>query len=366
MAKCWSFTASRDTLYRYSFNSSGLKSSLTNLGDGTTIHCWIPKTHKPDKPNLLLIHGFGANAMWQWSHLIGLFTSKFNLYVPDLLFFGESFTTRLDRSESFQAQCLGRVMMEVYKVRTLSLVGLSYGGFVGYSLAEQFEGLVERVVVCCAGVCLEEKDLKQGLFRVSDLDEAVSILLPQTPEKMKVLVRMSFVKPAKSLPSCFLRDFIDGAINRNMVESLTVSLFRVGYSITTVALDKLYKKSGTYAKEFQFLIRFVCGQVMCTEYVQEKRELLAAVLKDRKLSDLPRITQPTLIIWGDQDQIFPLELGHRLKSHIGENAELVIIKDAGHAVNMEKPKRFYKHLKDFLINYIPNPPTTKDERDKIE
>lgn len=240
--------------------------------------------------------------MWQWSELLRPFTARFNLYVPDLLFFGESHTTRPERSDSFQAQCLMR-FLEVHGVKKLSLVGLSYGGFVGYSLAAQFKGVVERVVICCAGVCLEEKDLQDGLFKVSNLEEAISILLPQTPEKLKLLVNMSFVKPAKVMPNCFLRDFIE---------------------------------------------------VMCTEYVEEKKELIQALLKDRKVTDIPKITQPTLLIWGEQDQIFPLNLGQRLKSHVGHNAELVIVKNAGHAVNLEKSKQFYKHLRTFLIDSQPN------------
>lgn len=35
--------------------------------------------------------------------------------------------------------------------------------------------------------------------------------------------------------------------------------------------------------------------------------------------------------------------------HIGESARLVTIENAGHAVNIEKPKEFVKHLKSFLI-----------------
>ncbi|KAI8012855.1 hypothetical protein LOK49_LG05G01416 [Camellia lanceoleosa] len=52
---------------------------------------------------------------------------------------------------------------------------------------------------------------------------------------------------------------------------------------------------------------------MCTKYLQERKELVQALHKDIKLSDLPKITQPMLTIWGNQDQIFPLELAHRLK-----------------------------------------------------
>ncbi|WRX14859.1 hypothetical protein QQP08_007349 [Theobroma cacao] len=123
---------------------------------------------------------------------------------------------------------------------------------------------MEKLVLCCAGVCLEEKDLEEGFFNVADLDEALSILLPQTPEKLRELMRFSFVKPAgRWVPSYFLTDFID---------------------------------------------------VMCTDYLEEKGELIRAILKDRKFSNLPKMTQRTLIIWGEKDLIFPMELGHGLKS----------------------------------------------------
>ncbi|KAJ1382001.1 Dienelactone hydrolase [Sesbania bispinosa] len=91
-------------------------------------------------------------------------------------------------------------------------------------------------------------------------------------------------------------------------------------------------------------------EVMCTEYRQEKKELIQALHKDRKLSNLPKITQPMQIIWGEQDQVFPLELAHRLKRHMGEKAQLAVIKNAGHAINIEKPKEMYNNLKSFLID----------------
>lgn len=34
---------------------------------------------------------------------------------------------------------------------------------------------------------------------------------------------------------------------------------------------------------------------MCTEYVEEKKELLRAIAKDRKLSDLPKISQVSIM-----------------------------------------------------------------------
>lgn len=37
------------------------------------------------------------------------------------------------------------------------------------------------------------------------------------------------------------------------------------------------------------------GQVMCTEYREEKKQLIYALHKDRKLSNLPQITQVAYI-----------------------------------------------------------------------
>ncbi|KAI3745550.1 hypothetical protein L6452_07950 [Arctium lappa] len=296
---CFSFTASRDRCFRFSFTLTGLKSTTINLHEGATlIHCWIPKTHKPHKPNLLLIHGFGANTMWQYNQFISPLVSKFNLYVPDLLFFGDSHTTRPQRTEHFQAECLMAAMEAVGVVGKMQVMGLSYGGFVGYSMAAQFPEKVEKLIIACSGVCLEESDMdNKGLVRVNSIQDATSILLAQTPDKLRELMRMAFYKPPQNVPSCFLSDFI---------------------------------------------------HVMNTEHVQERGELIEALHKGRKLCHLPQITQPTLIIWGEHDQIFPLELGHRLKSHLGENAQLVILKNCGHAINAEKPKELYKHIKSFL------------------
>lgn len=58
--------------------------------------------------------------------------------------------------------------------------------------------------MCSAGVCMEKKDLKEGLFRISDLEEAAKILVPQDPKKLKELVKFALFRPPPLalLPSC--------------------------------------------------------------------------------------------------------------------------------------------------------------------
>lgn len=38
---------------------------------------------------------------------------------------------------------------------------------------------------------------------------------------------------------------------------------------------------------------------------------------------------------------------------MGEDAKLVVLKDAGHAINAEKSKEMLKHLKAFLTDPLP-------------
>ncbi|XP_042379895.1 uncharacterized protein LOC121972273 [Zingiber officinale] len=168
---------------------------------------------------------------------------------------------------------------------------------VAYKMAAMFPSAIERVVLCCTDVCLEERDLTEGLFVVSNADDAVEILLPQWPEKLRQLVRLSFIHPPFIMSSCFLRDYI---------------------------------------------------QVMCTVYAKEKIELLHALIYERKHLALPEIAQPTLIVWGEKDRIFPLELGHSLKRHLGDRAQLVVIKNVGHAVNLEKSREFCENIIKFF------------------
>ncbi|XP_051136468.1 uncharacterized protein LOC127255116 isoform X2 [Andrographis paniculata] len=241
MARCLSFTGSADFLYRSFFSYSGLRSVKTDFRDGTVMHCWVPKTHKYIKPNLVLVHGFGANAMWQYGDLLRHLMPRFNIYVPDLLFFGESTTKRPERTEAFQAQCVMRLMVS-HGVHRMSIVGISYGGFVTYSMAAQYPEAVQKVVLCCTGVCLEEKDMRDGLFEVADLDEVASILMPQTPDKLRELIQFAFARPAvvKGLPAYFLSDYI---------------------------------------------------QVFCMDHLKQKKELIQALINDRQCSKIPKIEQ---------------------------------------------------------------------------
>lgn len=238
MPGCFSIIASRDRCFRYSFFSSGLKSTTTDLGDGTVMHCWAPKNHSPSKPTLLLIHGIGANAMWQWHGFVSPLVSRFNLYIPDLVFFGDSYSSRPERSEIFQARCV-MALMDAHGVKKMMVTGISYGGFVAYRMAAQFGERIDRLVLCCAGVCTEEKDMENGMFQVKSVEEAMNVLLPQKTQHVRDLMKISFYKPVKNVPSCFLNDFIEVIYPVLCLDFLSLLYFLFNNSFVAYFIEKL-------------------------------------------------------------------------------------------------------------------------------
>jgi pimeloyl-ACP methyl ester carboxylesterase len=101
-----------------------------------------------------------------------------------------------------------KAALDAIGVKKFGLVGVSYGGFVGYKMAAMYPDAVEKVAMVCAGVCLEEKDLAEGLFPVAGVDEAAALLVPRRPDEVRRLVRLTFVRPPLIMPSCFLWDYI--------------------------------------------------------------------------------------------------------------------------------------------------------------
>ena len=62
---------------------------------------------------------------------------------------------------------------------------------------------------------------------------------------------------------------------------------------------------------------------------------------------LPRVTVPTLVITGQEDEMIPVEESLRIASGI-RGAKLVVIPGAGHLANLEQPDAFNAALNAFL------------------
>lgn len=71
-------------------------------------------------------------------------------------------------------------------------------------------------------------------------------------------------------------------------------------------------------------------------------------------AELPSIQVPTLILWGRNDTITPVEVSYQFFNLI-PNAQLRIIDECGHVPMMEKPEEFNALVKAFMTEKVETP-----------
>ncbi|CAI0473226.1 unnamed protein product [Linum tenue] len=263
----------------------------------TTVHFWIPGHRKSTRPALVLIHGFGANSRWQFYYQVGHLSRRFDLYIPDLLFFGKSYTARKERSEVFQAECLAEGLRRL-GVDRFSIYGISYGGYVGYHLADMIPDRVDKVVLMSTGVGCND-DQKDELVAKLGRDPKL-LLVPRTTDDLRQLMLKSVYRSGymKLIPDSFLQDYVN----------------EIGHKKEKMELvDHLLAKSSGAGRS------------------------------------LPVLTQETLLIWGNKDYVFPMNLAYQLQRHLGSKARVAIVKEAGHAVNMDAPDEVNRLIISFIL-----------------
>lgn len=90
------------------------------------------------------------------------------------------------------------------------------------------------------------------------------------------------------------------------------------------------------------------------ETIQNKKVLLRCLSftrstkKDLLHQDLPKLTHPTLIIWGANDNVTPPTIGQEFYNLI-PNSTLHILENCGHVPPLEKPDECYHLINEFLV-----------------
>lgn len=215
MASCFSFTSLYGRFLHRCLAKAGLSSQTIQIDEQTTMHFWGPHRHNQQydrdssassKPSLILIHGFGPHGVWQWRQQIVFFCTDFDIYVPDLVFFGQSTSKSTERSEVFQAACVGK-LLEMLDVKSYSIVGTSYGGFVAYNMALKFPERVQKLVIASSGVNMRKKDHGELLKR-ANVEKTEQLMLPETPKQLRTLMKLA-VHRNPYMPNFMLKDFIE-------------------------------------------------------------------------------------------------------------------------------------------------------------
>ncbi|CAI0470689.1 unnamed protein product [Linum tenue] len=190
------------------FRLCGLSPVSIDVDDTTTLHFWAT-AGRNFRPSLVMIHGKCGDSRWQFMYQqVGHLSRRFDLYIPDLLFFGKSYTARKERSEVFQAECLAEGLRRL-GVDRFSIYGISYGGYVGYHLADMIPDRVDKVVLMSTGVGCND-DQKDKLVAKLGRDPKL-LLVPRTTEDLRQLMLKSVYRSGymKLVPDSFLQDYVN-------------------------------------------------------------------------------------------------------------------------------------------------------------
>lgn len=258
---------------------------------------------------LLLLHGFGGDAAFTWHEQLDLAEGR-PVIAPDLLWFGDSASQGTPGLET-QAEAM-LALLDHEGLDAVDVVGISYGGLVTFNLAVRHPERFRHVVlVDSPGPVFTAEDREAALarFEVASLSDLV---VPDEPRDVRRLVELAYYKPP-STPGFVLAD-----------------VYRNGF----------------------------------LDHVDEKHALVAEL--ERRIGQIGEWTlpQPTLLLWGEHDPLFPVAVGERLAAAIGDHARLEVIADASHAPNLEQPERFNDLVSAFLSEAVPAPvpePLPEDE-----
>ncbi|XP_024030379.1 uncharacterized protein LOC21401523 [Morus notabilis] len=282
-------------LLHAAMNLLGLKRQKLEIEQGTIMNFWV-SAKTLDKPVLVLLHGFAANGVVTWMFQIPALTREFSVFVPDFLFFGDSFSESGKRSPEFQAECLAKGL-KLLGVERCVVVAFSYGGFVGFKLAELWPELVRHLVVSGSVVGLTQSLSNERLPRIG-FKSWSELLVPKTVEDLK---RLFFVVTQKKLwfPSWAFRHYLEVMFNNR----------------------------------------------------REKVELLEALVINDEDYFIPNFSLQSIhFLVGEDDKIFNLKMVQDVVLQLEDKATLHGIKEAGHLVHIERPFVYNNSLKKILLS----------------
>jgi 3-oxoadipate enol-lactonase len=239
---------------------------------------------------VIFLHGIGGNRR-NWVQQMEPFAAQFHAVAWDARGYGDSDDYDGPLNFGFYADDVVRVI-DHFGVKRAHIVGLSMGGRIAMDLVARYPNRLLTLTLC---------DTHKGFAGFSEEKKKAFIaarkeplLAGKEPKDIAEPVARMLVGPNAS-PEAFMA----------LVDSM----------------NRLHKES--YIKSIE-----------------------ATVMMDVR-SDLGEIKAPTHVVVGSEDRLTTVEMAKELTAEI-PGAELTVIDDAGHLVNIEKPNEFNAAVLNFL------------------
>jgi len=241
----------------------------------------------------------------------------YEVVAPDLIGHGKSDKPLGDYSLGAQASAM-RDLLTILGIERATVVGQSFGGGVAMQFAYQYPEHCERLVLVGSGGLGREVNLLLRLLTVPGVEYTLPIFFPgfvreKGNEFARFLHRMGIRHARAAEMWKAYASLTDAETRRAFVRTLTAVVDPGGQSVS--AMDRLYLTS----------------------------------------------RMPTLIVWGDKDNIIPVS--HAYAAHEATpGSRLEVIEGAGHFPHAEEPERFVEILMEFIESSEPSTFTSEERR----
>lgn len=265
--------------------------------DGVRVH--YQEAGAGGAPPVLLLHGFTAsNFVWK-DVLMPLAEAGFRVVAPDLVGFGFSGKPR-DGEYTIDAQARTVVgLMDSLGIRRAALIGSSYGGAVAATCALDYPSRVERLVLVDA--VINDQARSRPLLRLAAapvIGDLISPLMMGSRRLLRSQLRKGYAPENRPL-------FDDERAAAHRRPLLAASTQRA--ALTTLRRWRARR-------------------------IEEEAH---------------RITQPALLVWGEDDPIIPLAHGRQLNGAMPDS-RLRVFRRCGHMPMEERPREFVEVVAQFL------------------
>jgi pimeloyl-ACP methyl ester carboxylesterase len=266
-----------------------------------------------DSPAVLLLHGFLGSTV-NWDNVIHpLAIAGFYVIAFDRPPFGLSDKSP-DLDYSLKAQAALTVgLMDALHIDKAALVGHSAGGQVAAEVALLYPDRVSRLVLVDAAIGLTEEDMPGG----STSDSSIS------PYSM-----FANVDPKSPLAQLAVRNLFTSDFGKDLLKK--------AYHYPEMVKPEQFEQSIRPLKLQGWEAGFLA---FVRDMSKPDSDIILDSLKD--------ISAPTLLIWGEVDEVVPLRVGERLRDALS-NPQWITYPDVGHMAMDEKSEQFNTDVITFL------------------
>lgn len=246
-------------------------------------------------PAVVLLHGMFGDHL-DWEPVLAPLARRFRVIGVDLPGFGDS--SKPDRAytgEHFAENLAG--LLTALGLDRAALVGNSFGGEIALLTALRYPERVERLVLVSTGGFRRIPEAEQQEIR-RRYNEAT--LAQLTPEMHRLMFAPIFVRHGEQWERYLARQ--DAKLQRPDLPAYARALARsIELAMSLYLLDRL-----------------------------------------------PAIGCPTLLLWGSDDRVIPVELARQALPQL-PRGELVLLPGCGHAPQLDCPEAFVRALEAFLL-----------------